>query len=265
MTTTGTPERSRSAPRVAPIDHDDAMRLAATEYARGEEILARLDAAQWAAPTVNTGWDVRAMVGHMIGMMEMMSTVPKLIRQQVAAQRAARRSGAPVTIDELTALQVRWNAPLTVDELMGKYRALAPKAVRGRRRVPAVVRRRKLPERQLINGQPEWWTLGYLVDVILTRDPFMHRLDIHAATGLPPQVTAEHEGRIVAGVVQEWAGRHGRPYTLDLTGPAGGHWSSGGGDAIRLDALDFCRVVSGRPAVTTPVEPAGLLATAVPF
>jgi hypothetical protein len=138
-------------------------------------------------------------------------------------------------------------------------------AVRGRRRVPAVLRRRALPERQLVNGRLERWTIGYLTDVILTRDPFMHRLDIHAATGLAPHVTADHEGRLVEGVVQEWADRHGVPFTLDLTGPAGGHWSSGHGEPIRLDALDFCRVVSGRPAVATEIEPTGPLTTTVPF
>jgi uncharacterized protein (TIGR03083 family) len=261
MTTTQTPAPSRSAP----ADHDLAVRFAATEYERGGEILARLDAGQWSAPTVNTGWDVRATAGHMVGMMAMMSSVPRLVRQQVAAQRAARRSGAPVTVDELTALQVRWNSGLTVDELVGTYRVLAPKAVRGRRRVPAFVRRRTIPERQLVNGQLERWTFGFLIDVILTRDPFMHRLDIHAATGLPPRVTAEHEGRIVDDVVREWADRHGKPYTRELTGPAGGRWSSGAGEPIRVDALDFCRVVSGRPAVTAKVEPAGLLAVGVPF
>jgi uncharacterized protein (TIGR03083 family) len=259
MTTT---ERSRSAP----IDHDTAMGLAAIEYERGGEVLGRLDAAQWSAPTVNTGWDVRSTVGHLVGMMAMVSSVPQLVRQQVAAMRAARRAGAPVSIDELTALQVRLNAGFTVEELLARYAALVPKAVRGRRRIPAVVRRRRLPERQLVGGQPEWWTIGYLVDVILTRDPFMHRLDVHAATGVPPHVTAEHDGRIVDGVVREWAERHGRPYTLDLTGPAGGRWSGGdGGEPISVDALDFCRVVSGRPAVTVDVAPTGLLGTAVPF
>jgi uncharacterized protein (TIGR03083 family) len=262
---TTTPVRGGNAPRVAPIDHDLAMRFAATEYERGGELLTQLDAGQWSAPTVNTGWDVRATAGHMVGMMEMVSSVFRLIRQQVTAQRAARRAGAPVSIDELTALQVRLNAGLTVAELIGRYGALAPRAVRGRRRVPAAIRGRTLPERQLVNGQLERWTLGYLLDVILTRDPFMHRLDIHAATGLPPRITAEHEGRIVDGVVREWADRHGRPYTLELTGPAGGRWSSGDGEPIRLDALDFCRIVSGRPAAATKAEPAGLLTTAVPF
>ncbi|GAB3826320.1 hypothetical protein GCM10027610_007720 [Dactylosporangium cerinum] len=41
-----------------------------------------------------------------------------------------------------------------------------------------------MPEAQLVGGQLERWTFAYLMDVILTRDPFMHRLDICAATGL---------------------------------------------------------------------------------
>jgi hypothetical protein len=85
----------------------------------------------------------------MIGMMEMMTSTAQLTRRQIPAQRAARRAGAPVSIDELTALQVRRNAGLTVDELLRKYRALAPKAVRGRRRIPAVIGRRTLPERHV--------------------------------------------------------------------------------------------------------------------
>ena len=52
----------------------------------------------------------------------------------------------------------------------------------------------------------------------------MHRLDIARATGHAPVLTADHDGVIVADVVAEWARRHGRPYRLELTGPAGGVW-----------------------------------------
>jgi uncharacterized cupin superfamily protein len=73
-------------------------------------------------------------------------------------------------------------------------------------------------------------------------------------------LTADHDGRIVADVVAEWARAHGRPYRLTLTGPAGGTWSAGAGGAeVRLDAVEFCRVLSGR------AEGTGLLAHAVPF
>src|SRR5689334_15280939 len=60
MTTTQLPARSQVPPWAATAEHGEAMRAAATEYERGEELLAGLDAGQWAAPTVNTGWDVRA-------------------------------------------------------------------------------------------------------------------------------------------------------------------------------------------------------------
>ena len=59
------------------------------------------------------------------------------------------------------------------------------------------------------------------------------------------------------------AWRHGRPFALELTGLAGGRWSQGedSDDAkpLTMDALAFCRVLSGR------AEGAGLLATQVPF
>jgi hypothetical protein len=56
--------------------------------------------------------------------------------------------------------------------------------------------------------------MGYLLDTILTRDPWMHRVDIARATGRDMVLTADHDGRIVADVVAEWARRHGQPFTL---------------------------------------------------
>jgi hypothetical protein len=106
----------------------------------------------------------------------------------------------------------------------------------------------------------ERWRYGFLVDTIFTRDTWMHRLDISRATAREMAITAQHDGRIVAGVVAEWAHRHGKPFTLTLTGPAGGTWrASGGGELVELDALEFCRTVSGR------AHGQGLLATPVPF
>jgi uncharacterized protein (TIGR03083 family) len=234
------------------------MRLAATEYARCAELLAGLEPDHWSAPTANTGWNVRDTAGHMLGMVEMMSSLPELFGQMTTSMRQARKAKATVSIDFLTALQVRRNAHLTTSELVQRWQALAPKAVRGRRRLPGWVLGRTMPEAQLVGGGLERWTFGYLVDVILTRDPFMHRLDICAATGQEPHVTPEHEGALVDDIVHEWAHRHRQPFRLELTGPAGGVWGTGG-ELIALDALQFCRIVSGRGPAT------GLLATAVPF
>jgi hypothetical protein len=117
-----------------------------------------------------------------------------------------------------------------------------------------------MPVPQHVNGQQESWSIGYLVDTVLTRDTWMHRVDLADATGSSLDLTPEHDGAIVADVVREWAERHGRPYSLTLTGPAGGSWARGhDGPTIEMDAIEFCRVVSGRG----PAE--GLLDIHVPF
>jgi hypothetical protein len=126
--------------------------------------------------------------------------------------------------------------------------------------VPGIVRGRSVPIPQLVGGRPEKWTLGYLIDTILTRDPWMHRVDIARVTGATLVLTADHDGVVVADVVDEWADRHGQPFALRLTGPAGGSWSRGtGGPTLELDAVEFCRSISGR------APSGGLLSTQVPF
>ena len=248
---------TKQQPRTSALDHEAAMRLAATEYDRVATVFEQLSPDQWSAPTECPGWDVRAMAGHMLGMAQMASSVPELARQQLASGRRLKRDGG-LSIDALTAIQVEKDAHLTPAELVQEMRRTGEKAARFRRRLPAAVRRRTLPEEQDFNGLREWWTIGYLIDTILTRDPFMHRADIARATGTTMRVEADHEGVIVADVVREWAGRHGAPYTLELTGPAGGTWGDGG-ETVSMDAVEFCRVLSGRAAGT------GLLTTPVPF
>jgi hypothetical protein len=117
-----------------------------------------------------------------------------------------------------------------------------------------------MPEKQVGNGIEEWWTFGYLFETILTRDTWMHRVDTCAATGRPLVLTPDHDGVLMADYVTEWAERHGAPFHLRLTGPAGGSWSSGeGGEELSLDAVLFARTLSGR------VPGSGLLAVQVPF
>lgn len=113
---------------------------------------------------------------------------------------------------------------------------------------------------QDVDGVAEAWSIGYLVDVILTRDTWMHRADLARATGRPMTLTPDHDGVLVADIVKEWADRHGRSYSLLLAGPAGGSWGQGDdGEEIAMDAVDFCRAISGRAA-----QP-GLLSCSVPF
>lgn len=249
---------SRRTPHVSALDHGAVLALAATEYARVAETLGQLTPAQWGSTTDCPGWDVRDMAGHVLGMAQMACSMRESMRQQLAAKRRAKRDGG-LLIDALTALQVEEQARLSPDEVVQGMRTLGPKAARSRARTPAFIRNRSAGAQE-VGPNTEWWTLGYLLDTILTRDPFMHRIDIAGATGVLVSPTAEHEGVIVDDVVREWAERHGEAYALQLTGPAGGHWESGdGGEEITMDAFEFCRALSGRTSAS------GLLATQVPF
>jgi hypothetical protein len=68
---------------------------------------------------------------------------------------------------------------------------------------------------------------------------------------------------IVADVVAEWARRHGKPFVLDLTGPAGSTYAHDPdlpeAQHLSLDAVEFCRTLAGREHAI------GLLTTIVPL
>ncbi len=253
---------TRSAARPAredlrrPVPHRSTlMRLAREEYERFSRLLESLDTEDWQRPTVCPGWDVRAMASHVLGMAEMAASIREGKRQQ----RLAGRAGGAF-IDALTELQVSERQSMPPNEMTTRFRRIGPRAARGRRLAPGFIRRRALPVPQSVGGRDEWWTIGFINDVILTRDTWMHRVDISDAVGRQLELTADHDGVLVADVVDEWASRHGQPFDLTLSGPAGGGWSTqGGGEQIDMDAVEFCRQLSGRGVAR------GLLATEVPF
>jgi uncharacterized protein (TIGR03083 family) len=244
-----------SSPRASQLDREVAMRLAAAEYERFATLLSSLGDADWARRTECPDWDVREMAAHNLGMAEMSASIFEQRRQMKAA-----KSAGGLFVDALTGLQVRKHDDKSGPEIAAKFGAVGAKAAKARRRTPSFIRKRTMPEPQRINGVDEMWTLGYLIDVILTRDVWMHRVDISRACGRQMMLTAEHDGVLIDSVVNEWAGRHGQPFTLELHGPAGGSWARGdGGAELALDAVEFCRILSGRASGD------GLLTTEVPF
>jgi uncharacterized protein (TIGR03083 family) len=239
----------------SPLGHREAMGLAATELTRMVALLGNLSTDDWGRPTVCEQWNVRDMASHVLAMAEAQASM----RQFAHDFRAARRRKSGKMIDAMTATQVRERSSMTPTAIAEGLAAVAPKAVKARRRMPAPIRW-AVRLKQDPPFDTERWQFGYLVDTIFSRDTWMHRLDISRATCHPMVLTEEHDGRLIADVVAEWARRHGQPFALTLSGPAGGTWHVGTGEEhIEMDALDFCWVVGSRQPGT------GLLATEVPF
>jgi uncharacterized protein (TIGR03083 family) len=240
---------------IRPIERPESIGIAETENRRFLDAIRALDAADWGKQTDCDLWDVRALTGHVVGMAKAFTGVRELARQMRISKKEA---GDGPEIDALTALQVREHAELSADELVARYAEIGPRSARKRGRFPGIMRRQKIDE--TVGGIPEKWRIGYLLDVILTRDTWMHRVDVARATGREMVLTPDHDGRIVADAVAEWARRHGKAFTLVLTGPAGGTFMHGdGGEEITLDAVELCRTLSGR------ASGAGLLTQEVPF
>lgn len=251
-------DQPRLVSNIPEIGHDEAAGLAETAYARFAEALAEVAPDQWEFPTDCVGWTVRDLAGHLVGAMRSAASMREMASQQVAIVRGVRQ-GLGSQVDVMTQIQIDRTADLTPVDLVAECRALVRPAAAGRRRMPGLVRRASFQAD--LGYAVERWTLGYLNDVILTRDTWLHLIDLHRAIGTPPPLSVDHDARIVADVVVEWARRHGQPFTLTLTGPAGGTYATNasGGAELTLDAVEFCRIVSGR------AEGDGLLATAVPF
>lgn len=240
-------------PDMRPLRHADWMALSEEEYRRIGRLLADLGDEDWARPTDCTEWDVRQLVAHLVGNAELSASMREMRRQQKLGRRL--RPGSP-DVDGMTAVQVEERADVPPLQLVRDLSGAAVRAVRARGRIPAPARAIPVPFGPPLGTKP----LGYLMDRIFTRDAWTHRIDLARATGRPLELTPGHDGRIVADVVAEWADAHGQPYALTLTGPAGGTFTRGSdGETITLDAVEFCRILSGRGPGT------GLLACQVPF
>jgi uncharacterized protein (TIGR03083 family) len=235
------------------MNREQAAEFCATEYARLAALLRELTPDEWHRPTDCARWDVRAMAGHLVGAAQAAS-LAVFVRQALAGIRVQRKLGLGDVVDGINEVQIGAQAKLSTGALVDALERAAPAQVRTRR-------------------SPAWYTplmpiptplnvvsLRTLQVLVLNRDLWIHRVDICRATGRPMELTDDHDGVIVEDVVASWAGRHRRPYALTLDGPAGGEYAKGqGATALRLDAVEFCRIVSGR----APGD--GLLSTMVLF
>jgi uncharacterized protein (TIGR03083 family) len=242
------------------LTHQEAMRLQADELALTLTALRTLDDGAWSTATDCPAWDIRAMYQHVLGACEAGASFRENVHQLRRARSYRKHQGGPLEA-ALSAVQVRERLDLSPNQIVERFEDVAPKTVRGRTRMPALVRNHAS---LAVDGPVhETWKFGFLIDTIYLRDLWMHRVDMSRALNGPLELSSDHDGRIVADVVAEWARRHGKGFVLDLSGPAGGTYVHGpddhGVERLSLDAVEFCRALAGRGPAT------GLLTTVVPF
>ncbi|MEO8973354.1 MAG: hypothetical protein ABI406_17345 [Ktedonobacteraceae bacterium] len=148
-------------------------------------------------------------------------------------------------------IQVDDRAGATPAALIDELRIVGPRAIATRKRLPVWLRVLRVPVPGLDGIVP----IGYLTDLIYTRDMWMHRLDLCRATQREMVMTPEHDGRMAALVMRDLAKKLAATMrttscAYHLSGSVGGTWQIGTqvppATTIHLDVLDFNLLASGR-------------------
>ncbi len=258
----GAPSQGTTLPAasIPALQHAEAMTMAREELDRFLDLLGQFDRDDWDLSTVCTDWDVRQVVAHVSATSAGFVRGSDLRRaisgrlQRPHRQRGLDRLGA------MNQIGVDDRADRNPTELIAELRDVGPRAIERRKKLPNALRGLPLPMGLAFPFGKTWVPLGYLTDLIMTRDVWIHRLDLCRATGREMVLTAEHDGRITALVVRELADHLAKTVgetsvVLHLTGPAGGRWSmgdaAGPGATITMDACDLHWLAAGR---TTAAE-----------
>lgn len=225
------------------IRRPEARVLAEEEFRRFAALMGSLNDDEWTLPTDCAAWDVRKVALHVLGSADAQASVRQFLHQFRRGLPLNKKIDSHHWVDGLNELQIRERSHLADSEIVAQLSAVGPKAVKGRWGTPLPMR--YLP---ISFGPPIGWApLKYLLDVGFTRDVWAHRIDLCVATDHEMHLTADHDGRLVADIVAEWASIHGEPFELVLDGPAGGKFSQGiQGERVDLDAIEFIRVLAGR-------------------
>jgi len=243
--TTAQAVAARQVPRVS---RQRAFEHRAAEIAAWLDLLRSLDESEWHRPTVCTEWDVADIAGHLCGQAEDV-LVPWSF--PVRDRRAARRYPDVLLIDAHMLVQADEHRGTTPADLVARFERLWQKANRSIRRRPGFVQAITIT----CDSIPIPWfqrlSLGYIQDVLLPRDLWMHRDDVCHALGRPFDAGA-HAEQLSAQVMLDvelssvWAGP---PVRLVFTGPGGSSYVVGDGEpvaTVSTDAVGYMRTLSGR-------------------
>lgn len=211
------------------------------------DLLASIEGAEWHRRTVCDAWDVADIAGHLIGQAE---EVLRPWTFPLRDARAKRKYPDAVLLDAHMMLQADDLRGTPPAEVRNVFDRLWAKATRRISRNPALLRRMRVK----LDGVPGLTSLdlGYIQDILLARDLWMHRDDVCQALGRPFDAGPYAE-EMIAQVMLDvddgpfWGDRPA--VVLELTGPGGGTYRLGRGEAVghaAIDAVAYMRTLSGR-------------------
>jgi uncharacterized protein (TIGR03083 family) len=233
------------------VPKEPTIEALAEVWGRLDDLLSGLDEASWSAPTCLPGWDVKAVVAHLIGTEAMLLGSPP----------------PDVEIDPAEYRHVRNDMGLINEAWVASMADLAPVELLGRFRDHTA---RRLDALRALD-EAAWDAEGFTpvgTDTygrfmrIRTFDCWIHEQDIRDAVSIPggEEGTAaraafdEMEAAVGYVVGKKAAAPGGSSVTFELTGPAG--------RTIHVDVGDRARVVGelAGPATVTLTMPAGVFA-----
>ncbi|MEU4604390.1 maleylpyruvate isomerase family mycothiol-dependent enzyme [Kribbella sp. NPDC023972] len=207
------------------------------------DLLASLEGSEWHRRTVCDEWDVADIAGHLIGQAEDVIkpwSFPRRFRKARRVYPDKPRFDAHMMVQ---ADEHRGTPPA---ELRALFDRVWAKATRRISRNPELIRRVTME----VEGLP--MALGYIWDILLARDLWMHRDDVCQAVGRPFDAGPYAE-EIIAQVVYDvdtlpfWGERPA--VVLELTGQGGGTYRLGRDEPVgraAVDAVSYMRTLSGR-------------------
>lgn len=212
-------EKIGRADRVRCRGHRDA------ELRAWHELLASIEGDEWQRRTVCDAWDVADIAGHLIGQAE---DVLRLWSFPLRDVKAKRRYPDAVLLDAHMMVQADDHRGTPPAELRVLFDRRWAKATRRISSNPELMRRMTIK----LEGIPgfERLGLGYIQDILLARDLWMHRDDVCQALGRPFDA-GPYADEMVAQVMYDvidgpfWGDRPA--VEVELTGPGGGTYQLG--------------------------------------
>jgi uncharacterized protein (TIGR03083 family) len=240
------------AEQIGRADRQQSRLYRDAELTAWHDLLASIEGDEWQRRTVCDAWDVADIAGHLIGQAEDVIKPTSFPRRWLKNKRAY--PGVP-RFDAHMMVQAdehRGTPPAELRELFDQVWAKATRKISSN---PELFRRITMQ----VDPAPRM-ALGYVQDILLARDLWMHRDDVCQALGRPfdPGPYAEE---LIAQVVYDleasgpfWGDRPA--VELELTGAGGGTYLLGRGEPVghaAVDAVAYMRTLSGRddaPVVT---------------